>query len=328
MSATGVRSVAQPNPTSTNEPARPQETRQAPGLGVSALELAAQRGIGPLSALAAKSWHGESKPCPSCGQLIRRTASVCDQCGQDLSPKMLLKMQAHCGPWYVLEHVRPFPGVTLERLVLQARRGVLTPTTIIRGPTTYHQWRFAAETPALSKHLGVCWRCQGAVAPTDQLCPLCRVNLDGEMDILFEQSGRQTGVVTGRGSGGPTPAPKAPPPAAGSAPQPRATPAVDHARQDDLGRLSAAVQSPAGASLREQPRPATIAGIRVHWIIVALVVLLVAAICWVAYLRSNQVNEPQPGESRNVGLRIEDPQPPERALPHGDSVALTPLSQT
>jgi hypothetical protein len=328
MSATGVRSVAQQNPTRTNEPAKPQATRQAPGLGVSALELAAQRGIGPLSALGAKSWHGEAKPCPSCGQLIRRTASVCDQCGQDLSPKMLLKMQAHCGPWYVLEHVRPFPGVTLERLVLQARRGVLTPTTIIRGPTTYHQWRFAAETPALSKHLGVCWRCQGAVSPADQQCPLCRVNLDGETDILFEQSGRQTGIVTGASSGGPAPAPKAPSSAAGLAPQPRATPEVDRARQDDLGRLSAAVQSPAGAPVQEHARPATIAGIRVHWIIVALVVLLVAAICWVAYLRSNQVTGPQPDESPSVGLRIDDSQPPGWALPYGDGAMQTPRSQT
>ena len=39
---------------------------------------------------------------------------------------MLVKMQTHCGPWYVHEHVRPFPGVSLERLILQVRRGVLT----------------------------------------------------------------------------------------------------------------------------------------------------------------------------------------------------------
>jgi hypothetical protein len=91
---------------------------------------------------------------------------------------MITKMQAHCGPWYVHEHVRPFPGVSLERLIRQARRGNLTATTIVRGPTTYHQWRFAAETPGLSKYVGKCWNCQATVAENATYCHTCDVHLD------------------------------------------------------------------------------------------------------------------------------------------------------
>jgi hypothetical protein len=86
---------------------------------------------------------------------------------------MVQKMAGYAGPWYVHEHIRPFPGVTLERLVRQARRGVLTATTIVRGPTTHHQWRFAAETPGLARHLGVCWSCQSPVTDQSYSCAAC-----------------------------------------------------------------------------------------------------------------------------------------------------------
>ena len=66
------------------------------------LEIAARRGIGPLSPLAGEIWHGRAEPCVSCGQLVHRGASECDGCGQDLSQAMLEKMRTHAGPWYVL----------------------------------------------------------------------------------------------------------------------------------------------------------------------------------------------------------------------------------
>lgn len=152
----------------------------------SALETAADRGIGPLSDLARQAWHGQARPCVSCGELVRRDSNHCDHCGQDLSFAMISRMKAHAGPWYVHEHVRPFPGVTLERLIRQARRGLLTATTIVRGPGTDHQWRFAGETPGLSKHVGLCWNCQAAVVSDDVTCPACGADLD-EMSV--EESG-------------------------------------------------------------------------------------------------------------------------------------------
>jgi hypothetical protein len=86
---------------------------------------------------------------------------------------MLAKMRAHAGPWYVLEHLRPFPGVSLERIIRQINRGVLTETSIIRGPATEYQWRFAVETPGICRYFGKCWKCQGEVNPADQHCPGC-----------------------------------------------------------------------------------------------------------------------------------------------------------
>ncbi|RJP33378.1 MAG: hypothetical protein C4547_12395 [Phycisphaerales bacterium] len=147
--------------------------------GNHALEVAARRGIGPLSPLGRHIWHGETRPCPSCGQLVCRDDDICQDCGQDLDEEMLERMRAHAGPWYVLEHVRPFPGVRFERLVRQVQRGVLTETSIVRGPTTDHQWRFAVETPGLSRYFGHCWECYGEITMQDLCCPACLARQDG-----------------------------------------------------------------------------------------------------------------------------------------------------
>lgn len=137
------------------------------------LEIAARRGVGPLSHLGKEVWHGNAQPCVSCGQLVTRGAERCYSCDQDLSERMLRRMRAHAGPWYVLEHVRPFPGVSLDRIVRQIRRGVLTETSIVRGPATDYQWRFAAETPGLCRYFGRCWRCHGEIGPSDVQCRSC-----------------------------------------------------------------------------------------------------------------------------------------------------------
>lgn len=153
-------------------------TAQQIGDGLSAVERAAKIGLGPMSPLAQKVWHGDSKPCVSCGELVRITDNTCRYCSQDLSVEMLIRMQQHSGPWYVHEHVRPFPGVSMERLIRQANRGIVTATTIVRGPYTDHQWRFAALTPELCKYVGTCWNCQGAASASDTYCHHCAVNLD------------------------------------------------------------------------------------------------------------------------------------------------------
>lgn len=162
----------------TNPPDVPRTASHPLGDGLSAVERAAKIGLGPMSPLGQRSWHGDSKPCVSCGELVRFTDNTCRYCNQDLSVEMLIRMQQHSGPWYVLEHVRPFPGVGMERLIRQAKRGVVTATTIVRGPHTDHQWRFAAQTPELSKFVGMCWSCQGSASESDTYCHHCAVNLD------------------------------------------------------------------------------------------------------------------------------------------------------
>lgn len=161
------------HPTQSQSTPKPQ-----PALRLSALEVGAKRGIGPLSDQGALIWHGNARPCVSCGELMRREGKYCEHCGQDHSLAMLSRMQAHAGPWYVHEHVRPFPGVTLDRLIRQAKRGVLTGATIVRGPHTHHQWQFAAETPGLSKYVGFCFSCQCAASEDETYCSSCGIHLD------------------------------------------------------------------------------------------------------------------------------------------------------
>ncbi len=144
------------------------------------LAVAAQRGIGPLSPHSDKIWHGNSAPCASCAQLNTREAEHCAHCGQNLGQEMLQKMARHSGTWFVFDTVHPFPGVSLERMLSLIKRGALKATSIVRGPTTYYQWRFAMETPLIARHLGHCWSCHAEVAPADQDCPQCEVRLDGK----------------------------------------------------------------------------------------------------------------------------------------------------
>lgn len=258
------------------------DRQQAIGVGLHPIELAAQRGIGPLSELAAEAWHGQARPCPSCGQLVRRTASSCDLCGQDLRPQMLLKMQAHAGPWYVLEHVRPFPGVRIERLIKQIRRGVLTATSIVRGPTTFHQWRFAAETPGLSKYLGLCWRCQAAVSEHDTICLGCRAVLDGERDVFLEQAwSEESGPRTETGAVSVAPVHSPESGAAGG--------------EEELQRLRAALAARDGGRRRSRGRDPRIAGIHVGWIVGALVVILIVALAVVVWWRMHDLANQESG---------------------------------
>jgi len=276
-------------PTTSTSAGASQDPSKAHAQRLSALELAAQRGIGPLSPQGLKAWHGESYPCVSCGELVRRSAIVCEQCGQDLSLKMIIKMQAHAGPWYVHEHVRPFPGVTLERLVRQAQRGVLTATTIVRGPTTHHQWRFAAETPALSKHLGLCWNCQARVNPVDQACAACRVNLD---QPAGEQSGPPS--VETLAAAPIASRPPAPPPAPLSnttaAPLRSVAASVPGSanRGEELERIRAALEAAQGQA------PTTRRRLPMGLIIAAILIVAIAGLAGVIKLRQkSQVRAPQ-----------------------------------
>ena len=223
---------------------------------LSVLETAAQRGIGPLSDLGRRVWHGESIPCISCGELVGRSASQCELCGQDLSQPMVDRMRAHAGPWYVMEHVRPFPGVTLERLIRQAKRGVLVRTTIIRGPTTDHQWRFAAETPGLSRFVGCCWRCQSDVKPQDHSCASCSA------DLLPTATAGEANLPGG------SPGDMVPELAELTAALGRSSEAIANHAPDDQRRIGP---------------------FRAGWVITALVILLIAAVMYLVKIRQFSV---------------------------------------
>ena len=163
----------QPERLTTDQPPGSSAVEQGLPEGNHPLEIAARTGFGPLSPLAQEVWHGHASPCVSCGQLVQRAARKCAHCGQNLAPRMVEKMRLHAGPWFVLEHLHPFPGVTLDRIIRQIRRGLLTEATIVRGPATDFQWRFAVEIPGLCRYFGRCWNCHDPVTPSASYCPSC-----------------------------------------------------------------------------------------------------------------------------------------------------------
>ena len=310
-----------PNPTqsSDEDPNLLSEYELPPGNH--ALEIAARRGIGPLSLLGRDAWHGEARPCVSCGQLVRRDAFECDQCGQDLGEQMLEKMRSHCGSWYVHEHVRPFPGVTLERIVRQIRRGVITETSIIRGPETNHQWRFAVETPGICRLFNSCWQCQEEIETTDAHCPDCGVPLGfgvrpnvladappttvqttpaleptADSDANTEPRDADGRVVESQVSAPvsatPSDASESAPPTdtnepRDSIPQAVPTPQAVQPQTEELRNLSAALKqtrvSVYDPSMEAAPR---IAGVRATWIVIVLLAIMVIVLVFITGQRS------------------------------------------
>ncbi|GMU38655.1 MAG: zinc ribbon domain-containing protein [Phycisphaerae bacterium] len=304
------------------------------------LEVAAREGLGPLSPSGAGVWHGQCEPCVSCGLLVPRGAEECHHCGQELSPSMRAKMKEAAGPWIVYEHVRPFPGISFERLLRQVRKGVITATSIVRGPTTDFQWRFAGETPGLSKHLGMCWSCSEPVQPTDAYCPACLSHLDGapqaaaltDSAILRSQHLPPDGAA--RRAGGRTSADAAvsahlvdrspqvrrrespaffPP----DAPMRGVTPEMI---TEELRALTAVLEeSQALAGADPVDEPARIAGVRVTWVIVAMLILVAAVFLGVIRSRSDR----RTTEPATLPAAAADMAPPSDA-PSGD--ATTPMT--
>ena len=253
--------VDESNETTPIEPALNTEAAGDLPPGDHPLEVAAREGFGPLSSKADEAWHGEGVPCVSCGHLVRRTRDNCDECGQDLGERMLAKMRTHAGPWYVLEHLHPFPGVTLDRIIRQIRRGLLTETSIVRGPSTDHQWRFAVETPGLCRYFGRCWHCHNEVAPSDSTCTRCRTNLNFDQSDKLGHPAASSKRATAQGS-------------------------VVLEPTAELRELSAALGQ-AGTTVHEPNWDATprIGGIRASWIAGLLVVLVIALLIWFTGIR-------------------------------------------
>lgn len=263
------------------------------------LEIAARKGIGPLSPMGRFAWHGDAAPCVSCGQLVRRADAECGECGQDLRPEMLEKMRAHAGPWYVLEHVRPFPGVSLERIVRQIRRGLITQTSIVRGPATDYQWRFAVETPGLCRYFGRCWHCHGEVTLRDIYCVACLSHLTYEKPL-----GRALSDVGPLASASREPEPRLDDDTAagyvGGGIRNRVSPDVTHRsdtirvssapRTSELNALTEAVsqldRGSHSAALVEPPR---VLGVRATWVVVGLLATMIVTVLCIAQWRARAI---------------------------------------
>lgn len=251
------------------------------------LEVAARQGLGPLSPKASEVWHGEATPCVTCGQLVAREATRCGHCGQDLSPGMIEKMKAHAGPWYVLELLRPFPGVNLERIVKQIRRGLITETSIVRGPATSYQWRFALETPGLCRYFGKCWKCNNHVGHSETMCQQCGAHL------TFEPARSFASAAFGNRSTMPV---AATPPSDLVVPVTATkSPTAAAVEGCELDHLRAVVSTtPLRTADNRTEAPAKIGGVRVGWIAAGMVAVVVIVLLLISQSRSDPAPKPVP----------------------------------
>ena len=88
---------------------------------------------------------------------------------------------------------------TLQSL---ARRGHISPRSVVRGPTTEQMWTFVATVRGLSREFGLCFHCGEGIEPTAIQCTHCGRSQDApaDSDALMETPGQT-----------PLPTPLAPP---------------------------------------------------------------------------------------------------------------------
>ena len=73
-------------------------------------------------------------------------------------------------------------------LLALIRKGQLTPRSVIRGPTTFQLWRFAARVKGISREFGLCYSCGAELQRTSTFCPRCSRSqeLPPNPDVLLE----------------------------------------------------------------------------------------------------------------------------------------------
>lgn len=114
--------------------------------------------------------------CPYCGH-TQHAEGRCAFCGGLFEPLSRRATQIAMGPWYIRDKSNPFrPGCAYEILVKMIRGGAVTPTTVIRGPSTRQFWSIARNVPGVAHLLGYCHAC-GAHVPKDATdCPVCEAS--------------------------------------------------------------------------------------------------------------------------------------------------------
>jgi hypothetical protein len=121
--------------------------------------------------------------CPFCGQQKSASSEPCPRCTMEDTPATRQATKARLGPWYVLQNRSPSaPGMKYATLLWLVNKGHVTPRSVVRGPTTYQLWRYAAHVRGLSREFGLCYSCGGAVQKSDQLCSHCERPQDPPLD--------------------------------------------------------------------------------------------------------------------------------------------------
>ncbi len=117
--------------------------------------------------------------CPYCGH-AQQGGDRCVQCSGLFEPLSRRATQIAMGPWYLRDRHNPFrPGCSYEVIQKMVAAGRITPTTVMRGPTTRQFWSIARNIPGVAHLLGYCHRCGQSVSPTDAQCPHCETAFKG-----------------------------------------------------------------------------------------------------------------------------------------------------
>ena len=125
------------------------------------------------------AWKGDQTPCVYCGQIIERTSDRCPHCHTSFSLAVRQASREVVGNWYYLDSRNPSGrGVTFETLIKMIEKGRIKPDSIVRGPTTHHDWMYAAEAPRLAKYLGMCPHCFAKAKPEETFCTSCQLNMN------------------------------------------------------------------------------------------------------------------------------------------------------
>ncbi len=125
------------------------------------------------------AWKGDEAPCVYCGQVIERSSDRCPHCLTSFSFAVRQASRETVGDWYYLDPRNPSGrGVTFETLIKMIEKGRLKADSIVRGPTTHHDWTYAGEAPRLAKYLGMCPHCFAEAKPEETFCTSCQLNMN------------------------------------------------------------------------------------------------------------------------------------------------------
>jgi len=125
------------------------------------------------------AFKGPQAPCVYCGKVIERGSDRCPHCRTSYSLAVRKASREVVGDWFYLDPRNPSGrGVTFETLIKMIEKGRIRPDSVVRGPTTHHDWMYAAEAPRLAKYLGMCPHCFAEAKPEDTYCTHCQLNMN------------------------------------------------------------------------------------------------------------------------------------------------------
>ncbi|MFO8013349.1 MAG: hypothetical protein R6X20_08595 [Phycisphaerae bacterium] len=214
------------------------------------------------------AFKGPEAPCVYCGKVIDRGADRCPHCRTSYSLAVRKASREVVGDWFYLDPRNPSGrGVTFETLIKMIEKGRIKPDSIVRGPTTHHDWVYAAEAPRLAKYLGMCPHCFAEAKPEDTYCTHCQLNMnerpaearpgatpddvqDPYHKAAYEVEERLAEAAKAEEEP-PTPAPR---PAPAAAPRPAAAPGPGPRPEPKPSAMAtAAAQALAGSGAGERP---------------------------------------------------------------------------